>query len=62
MEQELMRLRQQIEIERNIHAAALEYISRVTSGLQEQTVGWGTRRDEDLHSKETYIEVSSPVG
>ena len=61
MEQELLLLRQQIDIERNIHAAALEYLSQVSSGLQEQTVSWGTRRDEDLHSKERDIEVGEEM-
>lgn len=50
-------LRQQIEIERSIGAAATEHLGRAAAARQDDAVGWGSRREEDVHAKERQIEV-----
>jgi hypothetical protein len=50
-------LRQQIEIERGVGAAAAEQLSRAAAARQDDAVGWGSRREEDAHARERQIEV-----
>ncbi|KIY96422.1 flagellar associated protein [Monoraphidium neglectum] len=50
-------LRQQIEIERSIGAAATEHLGRAAAARQDDAVGWGSRREEDVHAKERQIEL-----
>jgi hypothetical protein len=51
-------LRQQIEIERSLSTAAVEYLGRVALARQDDAVGWGSKREEDLQAKERQIEVT----
>jgi len=57
MSERLALLRQQIEIERSISAAAVEYLGRVAVARQDDAVGWGSKREEDAHAKERQNEV-----
>ena len=49
-------IQQQIEIETNVHEATAEFLSHISTRLQEQSVNWGDRRDDDLSSKEQDLE------
>ncbi|KAI8474137.1 MAG: hypothetical protein J3K34DRAFT_151162 [Monoraphidium minutum] len=50
-------LRQQIDIERSVGAAAADHLARAAAARQDDAVGWGARREEDAHAKERQIEL-----
>jgi hypothetical protein len=58
LEQRLALLRQQIDMERSVHASGSEHLAKATAELQEQTARWRARREDDLHSKDRDIDVS----
>ncbi len=49
-------MQQQIEIETNVHDATADFLRHLSIRLQEQSINWGGRRDEDLSSKEQDLE------
>ena len=49
-------VQQQIEIESNVHEATAEFLDHLSKRLQEQSINWGGRRDDDLSGKEQDLE------
>eukprot|EP00882_Tetradesmus_deserticola_P024171 GHRQ01026403.1.p1 GENE.GHRQ01026403.1~~GHRQ01026403.1.p1 ORF type:complete len:280 (+),score=130.70 GHRQ01026403.1:1215-2054(+) len=58
MEAQLGLLQQQMEIERSVHAAVSDFLSSKAGQLQDDSVGWHGRREEDGRTKERALEVS----
>lgn len=57
MGRELELLRQQIDIERSVHATTVEFLSSKVGDLQSQAASWQSKRDEDGHTKDRELEV-----
>lgn len=57
MEAQLALLQQQIDIERSVHTAAVEFLGSREGLLQEDAVSWHSRREEDGRAKERALEV-----
>mmetsp|Transcript_39712 Transcript_39712/g.88232 ORF Transcript_39712/g.88232 Transcript_39712/m.88232 type:complete len:409 (+) Transcript_39712:167-1393(+) len=57
MRKELTLVRQQIEIEANVHAATAEFLRRMATKLQEESINWGARHDEDLYNRDRDLEM-----
>lgn len=57
MRKELTLLRQQIEIEKNVHAATGEFLKKLSAKLQEESVKWSQKHEEDLSHKERELEA-----
>lgn len=57
MRKELGLLRQQIEIEKSVHAATADFIRKLSTKLQEEAVNWTRQHEEDLSSKERELEL-----
>ncbi|KAL6760996.1 hypothetical protein V8C86DRAFT_2545284 [Haematococcus lacustris] len=56
MRKELTLVQQQIEIESSVHAATVDFLRRLSTRLQEESIAWGQRHDSDLQSKERDLE------
>lgn len=50
-------LHQQIDIERSVHAAAVDFLSGKATGLQDDSAAWLSKREEDARAKERELEV-----
>eukprot|EP00877_Chromochloris_zofingiensis_P005335 jgi/Chrzof1/14802/Cz09g16210.t1 len=57
MGRELELLRQQIDIERSVHATTVEFLSSKVGDLQSQAASWQSKRDEDGHTKDRELEM-----
>lgn len=57
MQQELQLLEQQLDIEDAVRSTTVSFLNSKASSLQEATVGWHSRREEDAQNKEREVEV-----
>ena len=57
MQQELQLLEQQLELEGAVRAASVSFLAAKAGSLQEATVSWHSRREDDAQSKERELEV-----
>jgi len=62
MQEELQLLEQQLEIEGAVRSASVSFLAAKASNLQEASVLWHSRREEDAQNKEREIEVGTGVG
>lgn len=62
MQEELQLLEQQLEIEGAVRSASVSFLAAKASNLQEASVSWHSRREEDAQNKEREIEVGTGVG
>eukprot|EP00798_Chlamydomonas_sp_ICE-L_P028224 gene28224-31327_t len=53
---ELRLVLQQVEIEANVHAATAEFLRKMATRLQEESIHWGGLHDEDLSNRERDLE------
>ncbi|GAX76182.1 hypothetical protein CEUSTIGMA_g3626.t1 [Chlamydomonas eustigma] len=56
LRKELVLVQQQIEIETNVSEATEEFLRHLATKLQEQSINWSSRREDDLNSKEMELE------
>eukprot|EP00197_Chlamydomonas_leiostraca_P007849 CAMPEP_0202859022 /NCGR_PEP_ID=MMETSP1391-20130828/1320_1 /ASSEMBLY_ACC=CAM_ASM_000867 /TAXON_ID=1034604 /ORGANISM="Chlamydomonas leiostraca, Strain SAG 11-49" /LENGTH=393 /DNA_ID=CAMNT_0049538019 /DNA_START=96 /DNA_END=1274 /DNA_ORIENTATION=+ len=56
MRRELTLVRQQIDIEASVHAATVDFLRRLATKLQEESINWGSRHDDDLGGKDRDLE------
>ena len=57
MRKELALVRQQIEIERSVYAATAAFMKKLAGRLQEESIRWSQRHDDDLNNRERDLEV-----
>ena len=57
MRKELALVRQQIEIERSVYAATADFMKKLAGRLQEESIRWSQRHDDDLNNRERDLEV-----
>mmetsp|Transcript_14435 Transcript_14435/g.25193 ORF Transcript_14435/g.25193 Transcript_14435/m.25193 type:complete len:410 (+) Transcript_14435:94-1323(+) len=57
MRKELGLLQHQIEIETSVHQATVDFLRRASTTLQEESISWGTRHDEELAAKGRELEL-----
>jgi hypothetical protein len=62
MQQELQTLEQQLEIEGAVRSTTVSFLNLKASSLQEATVSWHSKREEDALNKERELEVTNPAG
>ncbi|KAG1679939.1 hypothetical protein FOA52_007003 [Chlamydomonas sp. UWO 241] len=56
MRRELVLVRQQTEIEANVHSATADFLRHMSAKMQEARVNWSARHDEDLANRDTDVE------
>ncbi len=52
-----MLVQQQIEIETNVNESTAEFLRHLATKLQEQSINWSSRREDDLQAKEAEVEM-----
>jgi hypothetical protein len=57
VQQKLQLLEQQLDIEDAVRSTTVSFLNSKASSLQEATVGWHSRREEDAQNKEREVEV-----
>lgn len=58
MQQELQLLEQQLDLEGAVCTATVSFLNSKASSLQDDSVSWHARREEDAQNKEREVEVS----
>jgi hypothetical protein len=61
MQQELQTLEQQLEIEGAVRSTTVNFLNLKVGSLQEATVSWHSKREDDALNKEQELEVSNPA-
>ncbi|GIL95843.1 hypothetical protein Vretimale_1777 [Volvox reticuliferus] len=54
---ELGLVQQQIDIEKAVHATQAEFLRQIAAKMQEDSVSWASRHDEDLAAREKELEM-----
>lgn len=62
MQQELELLEQQLDIEAAVRSTTVSFLNSKASSLQEATVAWHSRREDDAQNKEREVEVCPACG
>jgi hypothetical protein len=44
-------------VQTSVHAATVDFLKRLSTRLQEESINWGTRHDDDLQAKDRDLEV-----
>uniref|UniRef100_A0A6S8JR28 Dynein regulatory complex protein 9 n=1 Tax=Dunaliella tertiolecta TaxID=3047 RepID=A0A6S8JR28_DUNTE len=57
MRKELTLIQQQLEIETGVHETSKEFLKRLSTRLQEESINWNQRHDDDLQAKDRDLEL-----
>lgn len=49
-------------LQRGVHESTKEFLKRLSTRLQEESINWGQKHDDDLQSKDRDLEVGKPSG